>query len=160
MKTIDMNSPMTWKEFKALPDDLRAEYVRRLMLTFGANRKELAAMFGVSGNTIFTWASSVTPRLSFPKHPHLDVEAWRRFLDGECGPTLSRRVPEDTPKADDTSGRVAPPVPAPRQVPPSLRPDSGTLTYRGDCGAICRAIFDLLGGDKYAVSITFVKEAD
>lgn len=52
VKTYSLNRPMRWKEFKLLPDDLRREYIENLQKRFGVMQKDLAAMFGVSANSV------------------------------------------------------------------------------------------------------------
>lgn len=48
----NLNKPMEWKTFKAMPDDLKIQYIKSLRETYGANDTQIAKMFGVSGWTI------------------------------------------------------------------------------------------------------------
>lgn len=52
IKTYALNRPMRWKEFKLLPDDVRREYIENLQKRFDVQQKDLAAMFGVSVQTV------------------------------------------------------------------------------------------------------------
>lgn len=45
--TYRINSPMTWDEFKTIPDDLKVLYVGWIRDTFGATDKAIAEMLGV-----------------------------------------------------------------------------------------------------------------
>lgn len=47
-----LRGPMTWAEFKALPNDLKKEYVLWIREKFGAPDKYVAEMLGVSGATL------------------------------------------------------------------------------------------------------------
>ncbi len=48
----NLNQPMTWAEFKALPDDLKKQYIYRLRNLYQATAKTLAEMFGVTRQTV------------------------------------------------------------------------------------------------------------
>ena len=50
-KAYRLNSPMTWEEFKELPDDLKISYIKTLREKYNAPAKEIAAMMGVSSFT-------------------------------------------------------------------------------------------------------------
>lgn len=51
--SINLNRPMTWAEFKAIPGDLQNEYITRLMLRFpGLNACSLTQMFRVTDQCI------------------------------------------------------------------------------------------------------------
>ena len=52
VKTYKMHDPMTWKEFRDLPDDLKKEYIKYIRERFGAPNTAIAEAFGVS-NTLF-----------------------------------------------------------------------------------------------------------
>lgn len=52
-KSYRMNEPMTWEEFKAMPDDLKKEYIKGLRQKYNVPDNELAKMFGVSGYPVF-----------------------------------------------------------------------------------------------------------
>ena len=48
VKSYKMHDPMSWKEFLALPDDLKREYVKYIRERFKATDTALADAFGVS----------------------------------------------------------------------------------------------------------------
>lgn len=47
-----LKKPMSWDEFKALPADLKKEYISSIRKNFGAPDKYIAQMLGVSGRTL------------------------------------------------------------------------------------------------------------
>lgn len=51
-KTYRMNEPITWDEFKSMPDDLKIAYVKNLREKFGAPACEIAVMMGVHPATL------------------------------------------------------------------------------------------------------------
>lgn len=51
-KTFNLNKPMYWDTFKAMPDDLKREYINGLREKFDVPDQKIAEMFGVIPNTI------------------------------------------------------------------------------------------------------------
>lgn len=47
-KTYRLNDPMDWKEYKAMPDDIRVLYVKALREKFNVPDRRIAEMLGVS----------------------------------------------------------------------------------------------------------------
>lgn len=52
VKSYRMNDPMTWDEFKAMPNDLKVTYITAIRERFGAPDKYIAEMFGTSAKTL------------------------------------------------------------------------------------------------------------
>ena len=48
VKTYNLNKPMTWGEFKALPEDLKITYIKKLRNEFKVPDKVIAEMMGVT----------------------------------------------------------------------------------------------------------------
>ena len=99
VKTYVLNRPMRWKEFKMLPDDVRREYIENLQKRFDVQQKDLAAMFGVSVQTV----GLETKKLGI-KFPHRG--GWANTNNGGF-----RAFCAEEPKAD--------PVEAPTETKPS-----------------------------------------
>lgn len=51
-KSYRLNSPMSWEEFKSMPDDLKVVYVKALREKYNVPNNALAEMFGVSGPVV------------------------------------------------------------------------------------------------------------
>lgn len=47
-KSYRLNDPMSWDEFKSMPDDLKVTYINGIRERFGAPDKYIAEMFGIS----------------------------------------------------------------------------------------------------------------
>lgn len=55
IKYASLKKPMTWEEFKALPDDLKVEYIKSLREKFNVPDTVIAEMFDVRKNTLCNW---------------------------------------------------------------------------------------------------------
>lgn len=76
-----MNSPVGWKEFRQWPDDIQAEYVRRLQGKYGVQAKDVAQMFSVTGTTFSHW--SMAHGVVWPRRGKDSAKAgsdWYEFL--------------------------------------------------------------------------------
>ena len=47
-KVYRLNEPMTWEQFKQMPDDMKIAYIKALRETYNAPTKEIIKMLGVS----------------------------------------------------------------------------------------------------------------
>lgn len=54
VKSISLNKPMDWAEFKTLADDLKVEYIKRLRVRFALYDSDIAAMMKVSRGSMST----------------------------------------------------------------------------------------------------------
>lgn len=54
VKSISLNRPMDWAEFKEIPDDLKVEYIKRLRVRFALYDSDIAAMMKVSRGAMST----------------------------------------------------------------------------------------------------------
>lgn len=52
VKTYNLNKPMPWTEFKALPEDLKITYIKKLRNEFKVPDKNIAEMMGVNRATL------------------------------------------------------------------------------------------------------------
>ena len=59
MKTYNINKPMTLKEFKYLPGDLRKTYLTKLVQEFHANDSMIAEMFGCTAGNVKAYRSAL-----------------------------------------------------------------------------------------------------
>lgn len=57
-ETYRLNAPMSWQEFKSMPEDLQKTYIKTLRKTYNVPNKALAEMFGVSGPAIAKYFES------------------------------------------------------------------------------------------------------
>ena len=83
VKAYKLNDPMTWGEFKSMPDDLKIGYVKSLRERFSVSDAEIGRMMGVSRSSV----SSETKRLGIPssntRGRHVwDKDGWYAWCNG------------------------------------------------------------------------------
>lgn len=101
--TYKMGSPMTWKEYKDLPDDLKKQYLDNLISKYDVGSKQIAEMLGVSCGTL-SKNLPTAQGFSFRKAHRMNrsmLEAWNRFLTGE--PEQKEKPAEEAPVENPVS---------------------------------------------------------
>ena len=129
-KTVSckMREPMSWAEFKKMPDDLQREYIMFCAMEKKARLKDVAAMFGLNPGYFSVWMSAQAWgegvfRRTGRKTPYPEWEAFIGKADSEASDgTFSEPMPEPVkePKGDD-----APPTEV------KLEHDEGGVLHRG-----------------------------
>ena len=85
-KAYNLNKPMSYSNFCAMPVDLRIKYLETLRVKFGANQIDISKMMGVADTTLASHRAKFLdskPVFKRYKHSRLDVEAWNKFINGE-----------------------------------------------------------------------------
>lgn len=111
VKYPSLKKPMTWNDFKSLPDDLKVEYVKYLRDSFNVPDKDIAAMFDVGTNTIFRWFKclGLTKGVgSGNKTNNWDEEKFRAWLDGEDDSVEPTDIPVQSDVCEKTVCQVVP----------------------------------------------------
>lgn len=91
VKTYKLDAPMTWMEFRKLPEDLKKKYIANLRALYHANCTMLARMFDVKINTLSEYfkAHSIARFSSkegtkYGKDKNIQA-AWEAFCNGVIG---------------------------------------------------------------------------
>lgn len=82
---MNLNRPVSWSVFKALPISMQEEYMGHMVSTYNANATSFAEMFGVQPLTVRRHVQSQNLRIKFPVGHSMtssQKEAWR-----SCWPT-------------------------------------------------------------------------
>lgn len=99
VKSYRLNEPMTWVEFKAMPDDLKVTYIKLLRQKFDVSDREIAKMFGISQAAISKWVRTLGIAAGTPLggggFRKWDEAGWRAWLNREAPPQI---VEEPTPE--------------------------------------------------------------
>lgn len=101
--SYNLNSPMKWREFNKMPEDIQEEYITGLVRKYNANASWLGEMFGVGRATVTRWGAThnITFRAMSGKQIRNIKPKWEAFLNAhewkpEDKPELK---PEDKPEA-------------------------------------------------------------
>jgi len=82
VKSYKLNDPMTWKEFKAMPDDIKITYIKALREKYNVSNTYIAQMLGVDQTVV----STETRRLGIPSNMvgkrKWDKEGWYAWANG------------------------------------------------------------------------------
>ena len=158
MHTYQLGAPMSWKEFKALPDDLKCVYVLKLREKFNVNAVKLAEMFGVRGATVRRVCIDLG--LSEKTHRNMSkaqIEAWKKF----CDPTYGEEPEEEDAPIEceeednevmDTKVEISK-MPAEKKSGCSI--NSGILQFTGKAPDITISLMKFLGDSAYKISVEF-----
>lgn len=174
VKSYRLNEPMTWVEFKAMPDDLKVTYIKLLRQKFDVSDREIAKMFGISQTVISKWVRTLGIAAGTPLggggFRKWDEAGWRAWLNREAppqiveeptpeeisGPFLEEDVsfPEEpNPKAEETDHME--PVAVPCHEVKRAIPHSGSMNFEGDIGEVLETVAVLLGGAFAKVCISW-----
>lgn len=148
MKSYNLNDPMTWKDFKLLPDDIKALYIKILREKFHVNDCMIFKMLGVSqqyGSKVFCELGISAGKKGGRHTP--DKEAWIKWTHG---------IPEGSTEDLDavTVNQQALTISRADQRCDAIVPVSGTMTFVGDIRSVMGVMEALLGdvGTKITVA--------
>lgn len=106
MKIYNMNAPMSWADFKEMPDDLKVQYINHLSDEYQVSQYMLADMFGVNQTFVSRQfrifnipMKNVNRRVSNAATAARDAK-WAEFLNTGVAPTED----SDTTSAVETDG--------------------------------------------------------
>lgn len=170
-KSYRLNEPMTWFEFKAMPDDIKVAYIKLLREKFNVSDTDIGKMFGVSQRTISLYlrdlGCSGNHRGGGTKW---DEAGWRAWLNKEAlpqiveesapeeidGPFLEEDVsfPEQpNPKAEGPDHME--PVPCSYHEAKRAIPHYGSMDFEGEIGEVLETVAVLLGGAYAKICISW-----
>lgn len=144
VKTYRLNEPMKWEEFKAMPDDIKRDYVNLIRKKFNAPDTAIAEMLGVHK---ITMAREVV-RFGIGKGNHSgggrkwDKEGFLMWVNGVPVEQAELPVIEETEEPVEQ---------VPVQETPVMKevcsmPTTGQLTFEGNVDEICNTLKTLLNG--------------
>lgn len=162
VKSYRLNEPMTWEEFKRMPDDIKISYIKLIREKFNAFDSAIAEMMGVSKVTL----SLEIKRLGLGHGTkHGGNRTWNEreaFYAWAHGVLVAATVEESTEAVEQPEERqmasledICEPVPAPeikmlpkREEKTTVIPHSGTMTFEGRAEDVLNTVSALLGGGK------------
>lgn len=171
-KTYRLNDPMTWDEFKDMPNDLKISYIQALRAKYDVPDKYIAEMMGVCTKTLSLYLTDlkIGPKVGGGRR-HWNKEgflAWRSGAADAVEPSETPVEEAEEETFDDLVGCEAP-VLTPEQAEQVtvkddspdcccsetkiLIPEEGELTFKGDAYDILRTIGGILCGAKVKLKV-------
>jgi hypothetical protein len=184
VKTYRLNSPMSWAEFKAMPDEHKVTYIKLLRQKYNAPGNYIAKMMGV--NNCYYSNEICRLGLSLGKNCRGGSTKWDKegFMAWANGvPTMAEEKPpvvdavvEEIAVAEEVPAKEVAEVPI-KDFAPFVRintvqyedpdyvgretvlfhavPESGSMVFEGNIGDIANTIKTLLSGAEVHLSITW-----
>lgn len=174
IRSYKMNEPMSWNEFKLLPDDLKIEYIKMLRSKFNVPDIEIAKFMGVSNSAFSKKArilglglgrdkSGVAKRW-YKTEKAVDFYTWlgTNMPDPveNAEPTEVDNIDIHVDEAAKTIYTIAtepynPILHCPSYARPKATPESGSLVF--ECGAdkAIAMLADILGERKVQLNVVW-----
>ena len=151
-------APMDWATFKALPTEIKREYLEWLVSAYGARQGWVAKdLFGISKEAFRQYVNAHEPTLAgvFPLSGRFKAEQRERWLDWVQGREEEEEQSEETPEPDAPGDPEPEPEPKTTVLLPELKPSHINATYNCELYADdLNAIFYRLLKDRPCKSIT------
>lgn len=162
IKYASLKEPMSWEEFKALPDDLKKEYIKSIRERFGAPDKYIADMLGVSGQCFGLYVRDLGLGLGKDAGANRKWEkeqfyAWRSGADenAEVAPVAVSETPE-APETDTASSILSDTATEGSSREKILAvPYDGQLTFTCPADQALNMIGMILGNKNVTLSVTW-----
>ena len=146
-KSYRLNDPMTWAEFKDMPDDLKIKYISMIRNAYGVSDNFIANhLFRVSQPTV--GAEMRRLGIGLGKHSGSGKASDRDSFLAWCGvKALAQTEPEEF---EDVCEEYAEPV---NQPTGKVIPCSGDLTFVGAVEDVLASVADILGGTNVRIHV-------
>lgn len=149
--SFNLNAPMTWSQYITLPDDIKKEYILTLRKKYNANQTVIAEMFGRAKATISKEMKRLNLRMDGEiRMTKEEIRDFREWVAGDIDEPMQK---EDAP-IDSVPSIKCEPVPAEPKNPPEAHIISGQLSFTGNAGNICEALFRVIKDMPGALKLT------
>lgn len=174
-KSYRLNEPMSWLEFKTMPEDIQIIYINALRKKFGVPDAKLGEMFGVSKDVISHWFIKLgLNNGKTRKRTNWDKEgfyAWANGVDKLPTPVPAEQPIEEDPREeqvfchkdggafveDDLPFEESDPIPCdsftPVQIPVTAIPTNGSMNFTCPANQALNTLAQLLGDAKVSISV-------
>ena len=82
VKSYKLNDPMSWKEFKAMPDDIKVAYIKALRKRYNVSDTKIAEMMCVSQHTLSNLMVRLGIRSARQSREKWDKDGWYAWVNG------------------------------------------------------------------------------
>jgi hypothetical protein len=163
VKSYNINEPMKWKEFKALPDDIKIVYIKALREKFGVSDKRIGTeMMGVSQTAIAVEVGRLGIKLGKGTRFKFDKAAWMNWLykDNEEIPVESHDNADESVSDPAYEIAQADTENNAEVANKAIVPYHGTVDFRGNANEVLNTLSVLLGGASVHLRVTWEVEGD
>lgn len=159
-KVYNLNKPMSYSNFCAMPVDLQIKYLEMLRDKFGANQTEISFMMGCNCATLKSHKQRFLngkPEFKRYTYSRLDKDVWRRFINGEEDKDTVVAEPDkklvDTCSVDDSADTTFLPY---NKVISKANIVNGSMNLKGKAEDIFRKMTDILDCEnEYEIYVCF-----
>lgn len=159
-KVYNLNKPMSYSNFCAMPVDLQIKYLEMLRDKFGANQTEISFMMGCNCATLKSHKQRFLngkPEFKRYTYSRLDKDAWRRFINGEKAEDAVVAEPDEnlgnSCSVDDSADTTFLPY---NKVVSKADIVNGSMNLKGKAEDIFRKMTDILGCEnEYEIYVCF-----
>jgi hypothetical protein len=160
LKTYRLNDPMTWAEFKAMPDDIKKMYIQGIRERFSPPDNALAKMLGVHPTTVMDTLTKLGlhhgEKNKFRKWDKAGFEAWASGKKVEELEVTEEAVTEVTetfvPECPELTKEDIERLFSTKK---KVVPTTGAMTFRGKTEDILETIASVLGGAELMLAINW-----
>ena len=149
--SFNLNAPMTWSQYITLPDDIKKEYILTLRKKYNANQTVIAEMFGRAKST----TSNEMKRLNLRMDGEIrmtkeEIRDFREWVAGDIDEPMQK---EDAPIDSVPSIKCEPVLDEPKKSL-EVHISGGQLSFTGNAGNICEALFRVIKDMPGALKLT------
>lgn len=158
VKTYKMNEPISWAEFKAMPEDLQRQYLKNLRESYNVSFSEIGRMFGVSKYAINATARSLGIGQGSPgSKKDFDRKSWEAFINGNN--PIVKPVLDDVTSITEVNNTPETPKNEPVAVNEfkAAIPLYGSMTFSGNATEALKTMIAILGGAAVDITISWHK---
>lgn len=166
VESYKLNYPMTWAEFKKMPDDLKITYIKLLRKRYNVPDSQIAEMLGVHKVTLCNFFKTIGLGKGGKRSgvEGWDKEGWLTWSKGipvtedeDVGVSEGQTcVQEDEVIEAPCEEYVEPISEAVAEVVQAV-PVSGELTFKGSAETALRTVISLLGGANVKLTVTWTE---
>ena len=164
VRSYRLKEPMSWKEFKAMPDDIKVTYIKLLREKYNVSDTNIGKMLGVAQCSIQREVTRLGIAQGCSRKKTWDKEGWLAWCNGVTLPpmTVEEEVIEE-PVAEHEVEPVeeteAEPVIAEKKERKfaicKAIPNTGNMVFEGKVEEVMNSVTALLGGAYVHISITW-----
>ena len=99
VKSYKLNDPMSWAEFKAMPDDIKIAYITALRKKYNVSDTKIAAMLGVNQHSLTDMTARLGIRSGRAGRAKWDADGWYAWVNGV--PVAGKEEAEEAPVIEE-----------------------------------------------------------